>query len=169
MITVPGTARDQRSRTILFPVEGLLKKPVGGQLNPDGFYLYRTLASEYRPLLYTMETDRGQLKTWLDTNGVFNYDDIIMWGEYDTAELIDHATWDRGYVVHMIVVTDPSSALVAIERSTPVMLVSHPAYGLPEWLPGTLKSNKEWADLEDRVINDWAKRLQDDRLSDTLD
>src|SRR5271165_2626865 len=67
------------SRVLVMPVEGILRKEVGGQVNPDGFYLYRTLQSMYRILLVsTGESNRQRMVDWLDKEGIFGYDDLLM-------------------------------------------------------------------------------------------
>ena len=59
-------SRGMMSRVLVMPVEGILRKEVGGQINPDGFYLYRTLQSMYRIVLVSTETNRQRIVDWLD-------------------------------------------------------------------------------------------------------
>lgn len=163
------------SRVLVMPIDGILKKEHGGQLNPDGYYLYRTLQSMYRVILISHGSDNGREVTWLDKEGVFGYDDIIYINNLCINSL--ESEWtniiriirQRGYNLSMAVVNSPEHALDVINSSTPVLLFSQPAYGLPEWLPGSRRGAESWDNLVEKVEANRAARLADKRMEDRLE
>lgn len=163
------------SRVLVMPIEGVLKKAVGGQLNPDGYYLYRTLSSMYRVILITYENDHGLVVQWLDKEGIFNYDDVLhpmSWClnmKESYMENVVRVLRTRGYNISMVVVNGPQDALDALNASVPVLMYSQPAYGLPEWLPGTRRGAEPWDRLVDKVEANRAARLTDKRMEDNLE
>jgi hypothetical protein len=155
---------------VLIPVEGILRKPMGGQRNEDGFKFYRALSSEYQALLVTEETDRVKVRDWLYKENVHSYTDIIL-GDFPGnvsdgywTNLLRYLTRHRGYVLDFVVVNDPESAREVLERGVPVMMYSQPAYGLPEWLPGARKGAEKWSSLVSKVEADRMARFEDKRM-----
>lgn len=165
------------SRVLVMPVEGILRKEVGGQINPDGFYLYRTLVSMYRIILIsTGESNRQRVTEWLDKEGIFGYDDLLMpltmagnWATESFWTNVIRIIRMRGYNISMVVVNGPEEALDVIEASVPVLMYSQPAYGLPEWLPGSRRGAEAWDSLVDRVETERSARLQDKRMEDNVE
>lgn len=162
------------SRVLVMPIEGILIKPVGGQLNEDGFYLYRTLSTMYRVILISHNTPQ-RTTAWLEKEGVFRYDDILY--PSNLAMNLQEGEWTnvirilrtRGYNISMCVVNDPESALDVIEASVPALMYSQPAYGLPEWLPGSKRGAEPWDALVEKIETNRAARLVDKRMEAELD
>lgn len=165
------------SRVLVMPIEGILRKEVGGQLNPDGYYLYRTLQSMYRVLLIsTSEHDRNRVIDWLDKEGVFGYDDVLFpmtmagsWAIEGFWTVVIRIIRMRGYNISMVVVNGPQDALDVLNSSVPVLLFSQPAYGLPEWLPGSSRGNEDWDKIVDKIESNRAARIKDKRMEAPLE
>lgn len=163
------------SRVLVMPIDGILRKPSGGQLNPDGYYLYRTLQSMYRVILISHEGNTRRQVDWLDKEGVFGYDDIIYINSLCINTL--ESEWtniiriirQRGYNLAMAVVNGPEEARDVLDASTPVLMFSQPAYGLPEWLPGSRRGAENWDSLVEKVESNRAARLADKRMEDRLE
>lgn len=158
------------SRVLVMPIEGILRKEVGGQLNPDGFYFYRTLQSMYRVILVSTETNRNRMVDWLDKEGIFGYDDLLlpMGMALNTLEglwtNIIRICHRHGYTLSMAVVNGPQEALEVINMGVPVLLYTQPAYALPEWLPGSKRGAEAWGELVDKIETERAARIKDRRM-----
>jgi len=159
------------SRVLVMPIEGVLRKEVGGQVNPDGYYLYRTFISMYRVVLTTYETNHRRTVDWLEKEGVYGYDDIL-YG--DMCINVTESYWEnmlrilrtRGYNVSLVVVNGHQDALEVLNTSTPALLYTQPAYALPEWLPGSRKGAEDWASLVDKIETERSARIKDRRMDE---
>jgi hypothetical protein len=163
------------SRVLVMPVEGILRKEVGGQINPDGFALYRALQHSYRIILVaTWDHERQRVVDWLEREGIFGYDDLLL--PLGMAMNATEALWvnvirichNHGYSLSMAVLNGPQEALAVISMGVPVLLYSQPAYGLPEWLPGSRKGSHDWSDLVDKIETERSARVNDRRMEETL-
>lgn len=162
------------SRVLVLPIEGILKKEVGGQINPDGFYLYRTLQSMYRIILVSeSETDARRVTDWLDKEGIYGYDDILYpmnlaanWATESYWTNVIRILRMRGYNISAVVVNGPQEALDVINSSVPVIMFSQPAYGLPEWLPGSRRGAEDWDKLVDKIETERSARRNDRRMEE---
>jgi hypothetical protein len=56
-----------------------------------------------------------------------------------------------------------------LEAHVPVMMFSQPAYGLPEWLPGSRRGTEEWSSLVDKIETERAFRLKDRRMDEPVE
>lgn len=169
--TQMGTAQ---KNIAVVPIEGILRKPVGGQVNEDGFYLFRTISAWYRVILTTYDTNRKRTIEWLEKQGIFRYDDILCG---DLCINITESYWtnmirilrNRGYNISLVLVNGPSEAQEVLENSVPVLMFSQPAYGLPEWLPDSRRGAEKWDSLVEKVEANRAARLTDKRMEDHLE
>lgn len=164
------------SRVLVMPVDGVLRKVHGGQLNPDGFYLYRTLQSMYRIILISNDSDQRQLRDWLDKEGIFGYDDVLFpmtmaarWAVDPYWTCVITILRMRGYNVSLVVVNGPEEARDVLNASVPVLLFSQPAYGLPEWLPGSRKGAEDWDALVAKIETEREARRSDRRMDSELE
>lgn len=165
------------SRVLVMPIEGILRKDVGGQINPDGFYLYRTLQSMYRILLVsTSEHNRNRIVDWLDKEGVFGYDDLLLpmtmaanWATESFWANVLRIIRMRGYTISLVLVNGPEEARDVLEASAPVLMYTQPAYALPEWLPGTPKGGLAWDSLVGKIEAERSARLRDKRMDEHLE
>lgn len=164
------------SRVLVIPIEGILRKEVGGQLNADGFYLYRTLISMYRVILIsTSEYNPDRVIHWLDKEGIFGYDDVLYYHRLPINRL--DSMWanvirilrGRGYNISMVVVNGPQEARDVLDASVPVLMFGQPAYGLPEWLPGSRRGAEQWDLLVDKVETEREARFRDKRMEAPLE
>lgn len=160
-------------RVAVVPIEGVLRKPVGGQVNTDGLELYRALVSQYGIILVSESAEKDRTLDWLEKSGVTMYDDIVFYPSLRINTL--EGMWTnvlrtlamRGVNIALVVVNDPESAMEVIERMTPVLMYSQPAYGLPEWLPGRKRPSQPWSELVDIVEYEALARRNDRRMEAT--
>jgi hypothetical protein len=161
-------------RVVVVPIEGILRKPVGGQVNPDGLYLFRTISAWYRVILTTFDTNRTWVQEWLDKEGIFKYDDIL-YG--DLCINVTQGYWTniirilrtRGYNLDMVMVNGPAEALEVSANGVPVLMYTQPAYGLPEWLPDSGKGTEAWATLVGKIETERSARMTDRRMEEHLE
>jgi hypothetical protein len=151
------------------PVEGVLRHAIGGQVNDDGVELYKALSSQYGIVLTTEQTNKQRMTDWLDLHGIMIYDDIVFADftrnvtETPWANLARYLRTSRGYNLAMCVVNGPRDALDVLQLGIPCLMFSQPAYGLPEWLPGSDKSAPSWRELVTKVVLDTKARALDTR------
>lgn len=166
--------RGTMSRVLVMPIEGILRKEVGGQLNPEGYYLYRTLQSMYRVILVaTAESNRDRVVDWLERENIFGYDDLLLpltmagpWAIESFWEIVIRILRMRGYNISMVVVNGPEEARDVLNASVPVLLYGQPSYGLPEWLPGSRRGDNDWDALVDKIETERAARRADKRMEE---
>lgn len=175
VIGIEGNQGTNR-RVLVMPIEGVLKKEVGGQLNPDGFHLYRTLQSMYRIILISIDSNTRRVTEWLDKEGVFGYDDILypmtLAGNWITESYwanIIRILRMRGYSLALVLVNGPEEARDVLDASVPVLMFSQPAYGLPEWLPGSRRGAEAWDELVGKIETERAARLNDKRMDEPVE
>lgn len=173
IIDVPGSAALTK-RVALVPIEGVLRKPVGGQVNEDGIYLFRAIAEWYRVILTTYDTRSMHTVEWLEREGIFRYDDILYGDmcinitESYIANMV-RIVRQRGTNISLAVVNGPQDALDAINAGVPVLMYTQPAYALPEWLPGSPKAVEPWASLVDKIETQRSARINDRRMDEHLE
>lgn len=163
-----------QKRVAVIPIEGILRKPVGGQRNEDGFALYQALTSAYRVILTTFETNNRRVLEWLDKEGIVGYDDIL-YG--DLCILMTEPYWvnmirimrQRGYNLSLVVVNGPGDARDVLGTGVPALMYSHPAYGLPEWLPESRRGAEAWSSLVDKIESDREARMNDKRMEEHVE
>lgn len=162
------------SRILVMPIEGILRKEVGGQLNPEGYHLYRALSAMYRIILVTYETNHQRVTSWLEQENILVYDDIL-YGDMCINTLESY--WEnmirilrmRGYNVSLVVVNGPQEAREVANTHVPVLMYTQPAYALPEWLPGSRKGAEAWDALVDKIETERSARISDKRMEAHLE
>jgi hypothetical protein len=155
--------------TAVLPVEGILRKPIGGLVNEGGLALFRALSAEYSIILVTQEAAHARINEWLEKENILRYDDIL-YG--DLCLLSTETYWanmirilrTRGYNLGLVLVNSPEDALEVLACHVPVLMYSQPAYGLPEWLPGSRRGAERWSELSAKVESDRRAKLDDKRM-----
>lgn len=159
---------------VVIPIDGFLRKVVGGQLNPRAYGLYKALRPEYTTILVTTETSRERTLAWLAQQGIMSYDNIV-YGDFAqnatdsyAMNILRHIRLS-GYTVSFWVTTDPKEALELIGVGETVLQYVEPAYALPEWMPGAGKKAEPWSRLTQKVETDRMARLLDKRMTEQVD
>lgn len=161
--------------TAVFQVEGILRKPVGGQPLDSGRRLYHGLASMYSLVLVTESTDRQQIKTWLAMEGFDKHAHIIH--DMDTGVAGTGIWWlttanmlrnNHGYNIEYFVLNDPEAASYLIKYGYSTLLVTNAAYALPEWRPDADKGVTAWADLAAEIDRQRTLRAADKRMEEHI-
>jgi hypothetical protein len=162
------------SKVIVMPIEGFLKKPVGGHINESAYYLYRALSPNYSLVLTTAETDRQKTLAWLAQEGIYRYDNIVYGDFQQNASDTPAINMFRylklvGYRIEFWITIDPKDALDLIALGQPVLQYVDPAYALPEWLPYQEKAAETWEVLTAKIEVDRQARMLDDRMSEQVE
>ena len=154
-------------KTVVIPVEGVLRNPVGGQLNHDGYAFYRGMCQYFNVVLATWDTE-AKFKAWAAMDNISGHSNVL----YPNFRMnITEPYWvnvsaylrRHGYDIAFFVVTDPAEATELLNRGEATMLWTSPEYALNEWLPSTNTGGPKWDDLVDRVLTDKAARASDNR------
>lgn len=159
--------------TAVIQVEGVLRKPITGAVMDSGRRLYLGLASFYRIVLVTSETDSQGMTSWLGMNSFARHDHIVYpmaWAQdtrvpqwLNTARTLQLR---YGYDVGMVVLPDPADARALIEHGYSTLLFTDAAYSLPEWRPDHRAGVQPWGELEDEIRHGLALRARDSRMED---
>jgi hypothetical protein len=149
------------------PVEGVLRNPVGGQLNHDGYFLYRGLCANFNVVLTTFDS-QAKFKAWAameNINGHSNvlYPDFVMNITESYWVNVGNYLQRHGYDIAFFVLNDPEDAAELLSYGKPVLLHVQPAYAMPEWLPDSERGRPSWDMLVERVMIDRAARASDNR------
>lgn len=156
------------------PVEGFLKKTVGGHINESAHFMYRALSPNYSLILTTTETDRQKTLAWLAQEGIYRYDNIV-YGDYQQnasdSPAVNMFRYLKliGYRIEFWITVDPKAALDLIALGQPVLQYVNPAYALPEWLPYQEKAMETWETLTAKIEVDRAARMLDDRMNERVE
>ena len=161
--------------TAVIQVEGVLRKPVTGAVMDSGRRLYLGLASFYRIVLVTDETNQQGMHTWLAVNSFARHDHIVFpmtWAaDIRVPQWLNTARTLKlsyGYDVDVIVIPDPANARVLIEHGYSTLLFTDAAYSLPEWRPDSKPGIQPWGELEEEIRYGLALRAKDQRMEDKL-
>jgi len=154
-------------KTVVIPVEGVLRNPVGGQLNHDGYAFYRGLCQFFNVVLATFDT-QDKFKAWAAMENITGHSNVLY---PDFRMNVTESYWvnvstylrRHGYDIAFIVVTDPAAAIDLLNRGEATMLWTSPEYALNEWLPLTTTGGPKWEALVERVLTDKAARAKDTR------
>jgi hypothetical protein len=154
-------------KTVVMPVTGILRNPIGGQLNHDGYFFFRGLCDNFNVVLTTFDT-QDKFKAWAAMENIIGQSNVLY---PDFRMNITDGYWTNvsyylrrhGYDIAFFVVTDPRDATELLMISEASMLYVQPAYAMSEWLPDSEKGKPAWSDLVDRVLMDKAARAKDTR------
>jgi hypothetical protein len=155
------------AKTVVMPVDGILRNPIGGQLNHDGYFLFRGLCAHFNVVLATFDT-KDKFKAWSSMENVSGqsnvlYPDFRMNITEGYWTNVSHYLRRHGYDIAFFVVTSPEDAIELLEQGEASMLYVQPAYALNEWLPNSDKGKPSWQALSERALIDKAARAKDNR------
>lgn len=140
-------------------VGGILRKPVGGTIIPDGVDLYNGLASVSQLVLVLHGEDYDETEKWLGMNGLIRHAWISAAGALAAGELRR-----EGYDLGLVVVPDPEEALRHIQAGLNTLLYTHAQYAQPRWRPDAAKGVQPWASITQQVADQARLKAEDARL-----
>lgn len=159
--------------SVAITVEGVLRRPNGGQPIPAGIDLYYALATRFKLVLLT-EEKLDSLEWWLRGEGMNEHARII---DSDVAWQYDPSTWRRrfqvaqahgmGHDVSLVIEPDPAVAASLIEDGTSVLLFCQAQYSLPSWRPDYREAPTPWDTLSARVEHEARLRAADKRVEES--
>lgn len=149
-------------KTSLMPVDGVLRKLVGGHLVPEGMRLYDSLASTGRVVLLHDGSDHDQVRDWLELNGCIKHD-FIEWGRGPRVGAANHLR-RLGYDIDLVVEPDPKAAHGLIAAGFNTIVFVHSQYSHPSWRPDTSTGIQSWDDINQQVADLARMKARDARL-----
>ena len=146
-------------KTHLINVGGVLRKPVGGAIIPDGVDLYNGLAAAGQVVLVLHGEDPEQTANWLELHGLVRHAWVSQAGAVAARELRR-----EGYDLGLVVIADPDEALYHIRSGINTLLFTHAQYAMPGWRPDAGKGVRAWKDIEDETARLARMKAADERL-----
>lgn len=156
---------------VLFSLDGVLRSDTG-ELVSDGLFVYRTMKTLGRVVLFTA-LERQAADVWLMMHNLADYDDLI-----DSSVVLDPAEplSERQFAVarskgtvSFYVDADPGACAYALRQGVPTFLFSTPAYARPEFRPDAPKGVRRWDDLIAERTRQQALKAADVRLKNDED
>lgn len=151
---------------VLFSVDGVLRSDTG-ELVSDGLFMYRTMKTLGRVVLFT-QLDRQSADVWLMMHNLADYDDLIDPSvSVDPAEPLHQrqlAVARSKGTVSFYVDADPGNVAYALRQGITALLFSMPQYARPEFRPDAPKGVRRWEDLVAERTRQQALKAADVRL-----
>lgn len=161
--------------TVAISVEGVLRRPYGGQPIREGIDLYYGLASRAKVILVTEQLDAHvpgndtELETWLMIEGMNEHAQIIyqqvVWLHEPDKRILWQVNMARssGHDVTLVIDADPRVSAMLLEAGYNVLTFSHAEYSIPIWRPDYEHKPAPWDDLISRVEHEALLRAKDAR------
>lgn len=149
-------------KTHVIMVNGVLRKPVGGAVIPEGADLYRGLAAVGGVIPVLHDTRDGQVdevRDWLELHGMIHHPFVSTEGV-----MAAHKLRLDGYDLGLIVVAMPEEAMFHIRAGLNTLLFTHAQYAMPTWRPDSERGVRPWADIIDEASALAAMKAKDARL-----
>jgi len=153
-------------------VEGILRKPVGGQPIREGIDLYYGLATRAKLLLLTEQRAKPdgedtELANWLMIEGMNEHSQIIyadlIWPPEDRVLNQVNKARASGHDVSLVIESDPAVSAQLLQAGYNVLTFSHTEYAIPIWRPDYRHHASPWDDLVNRVKTEALLRAKDAR------
>lgn len=163
--------------SVAFTVEGILRRPVGGQPVPAGIDLYYGMATRSKIVLLTdspedRDTTTGMtsLEWWLRLEGLsahsqIIYADKVMQHEEPASARemqLSHAR-GSGHDITLVFEPDPQVASWLITRGYTTLLFAHAQYAVPSWRPDYEHRPRPWDDLQHQMAYEAYLKASDPR------
>lgn len=144
--------------SVAITIDGILRKPVGGQLIEPGRRLFDALKERYNVVLLSDEEDREPEERWLLENHISGHGKLSLRTRATmsatAAEARCHqATSLKGshYALDLIYDTDLDVAAALLDAGFNVSLIINAALAEPSWRPGHKTQPTPWDELAQRV------------------
>jgi hypothetical protein len=159
--------------TVAIVVEGVLRRPTGGQPIREGIDLYYGMSTRAKIILLTEQMRLGEAQTeldyWLMIEGMAEHSSILFnEPHYGADRVIMQVNKARaaGMDVAMVVEADPAESAKLIKAGYNVLTFSHAEYAVPMWRPDFRHHPSAWDDLVARVEHEALLRAMDTRRDD---
>lgn len=153
---------------IVVDIEGVLRGPNGEPIS-TGVLMVGTL-SVYNQLVFMGNETQAELKYWMDSNKVVDYDLMIdnsvkLEGE-DLAQRQLTVARSRG-PVDLFITNNPSMWAYAFDQGIPSVMFGVPAYTRVEFRPDAPKKVRTWAQIQESITAQNIAKTNDARLNRT--
>ena len=153
---------------IVVDIEGVLRGPNGEPIS-TGVLMVGTL-SVYNQLVFMGDETQAELKYWMDSNKVVDYDLMIdnsvkLEGE-DLAQRQLTVARSRG-PVDLFITNNPSMWAFAFDQGIPSVMFGVPAYTRVEFRPDAPKKVRTWAQIQEAITAQNIAKTNDARLNRT--
>lgn len=153
---------------ILVDVNGVLKGSKDEPI-PTGILMIGTL-SVYNQLTFIDSVSENEMKIWLNSNKIVDYDRLIdssvrLEGE-ELAERQIKVARARG-PVDLFITNNPHLWAFAFEMGIPSVMFGVPSYTRPEFRPDAPRKMRAWNEITEAIDKQNALRTEDARLTRT--
>lgn len=153
---------------ILVDIEGVLRGQTGVPIS-TGILMAGTL-SVYNQIVFMGDETQAEIKYWLDSNKIVDYDLIIdnsvkLEGEELAPRQITVAR-SRG-PVDLFITNNPSMWAYAFDHGIPSVMFGVPEYTRVEFRPDAPKRVRSWAQIEEAITKQNIAKTNDARLNRT--
>jgi hypothetical protein len=143
---------------VAITIDGILRKPIGGQLIEPGRRLFDALKDRYNVVLLSDAEDKEPEERWLLENHISGHGKLTLrtratMGATAAGARSHQAISLRGnhYALDLIYEPDPQVAARLIEDGFNVAMIVNSAFTEPSWRPGHNVHPTPWEELEQRV------------------
>lgn len=153
---------------IVVDIEGVLRGPNGEPIS-TGILMVGTL-SVYNQLVFMGNETQAELKYWMDSNKVVDYDLLIdssvkLEGE-ELAQRQLTVARSRG-PVDLFITNNPSMWAFAFDQGIPSVMFGVPAYTRVEFRPDAPRKVRTWAQIQEAITAQNIAKTNDARLNRT--
>lgn len=153
---------------ILVDVDGVMKGQNDEPIS-TGVIMVGTL-SVYNQLTLMTASSEAEIKYWLDTNKIVDFDTIID----SSVQLADEPLAERQIkqarskgLVDLFITNNPHNWVIAFEMGIPAVMFAVPAYTRPEFRPDAPRKVRAWSEIEATIKKQNELRTKDARLTRT--
>lgn len=145
-------------------VRGTSDEPI-----PTGILMIGTL-SVYNRLTFMGNTPEADMKLWLNSNKIVDYDFLIDSSLYLEGENLAERQIKMARAkgpVDLFITNNPELWAFAFELGIPSVMFGVPSYTRPEFRPDAPKKQRSWGAIEDAITKQNILRTEDARLTRT--
>lgn len=136
---------------------------------PTGILMVGTL-SVYNRLTFMSNTPEVEMKLWLNSNKIVDYDFLMDSSSYLEGEELAERQIKMARAkgpVDLFITNNPSLWAFAFDLGIPSVMFGVPSYTRPEFRPDAPKRQRVWGDIEAAIDKQNMLRTEDARLSRT--
>ena len=152
----------------VLPVEGVLRKLVGGALIPEGMRLYKALSHNGQIVLLTDTSEKAPyaeaLDNWLIQEGFVFHSELIHCGDRTRTQIM-HSLRSKHYDIDMVIEPDPGVAGELVQRGFNTLQFTHAVYAHPDWRPDADRKLRSWDSLAEQVATQARLNAEDSRMA----
>lgn len=155
---------------IALTIDGVLRQTYSGAPIPGGILLYRALSAVGNVGLIVDSQTEEQAKHFLLVNDLTDHNYLVVPRDNDPLDpgqrrVSQIIRLSASGAVDMLIESSPAIAATVIQQGTPTLLYCHPAYAVPDHLPGNRRIPTPWGSLVEEIERQREMKANDTRLN----